>query len=94
MTRLESELNGYCRGIESFYPGCGEAGLSNSTRRYLGERLHLLTAEQRQRLFAADRLVPVAAQKAIEEQSWEQDEMNDLVTYLEQERQLEHREAA
>ena len=81
--------------MKNFYPGSGSAGLANGTRRYLGEQLHLLTAEQRKRLFDADSAVPIAAQKAREEDSWEQDEINDLVDYLEQERQQqEQRQAA
>ncbi len=94
METLQNSLNGYCYSIENFFPDCGSAGLANSTRRYLGERLHLLTPEQLNRLFRADKQVGIAAQRAIDQNSWEQDFMVDLLQYLEQEQQLEHREAA
>jgi len=86
METLQNSLSGYCYSIENFYPNDGESHLINSTRRYLGERLSQLTATEKAQLFAADRYAKEAAQKAKNENSWEQDSMNDLVDYLEQEK--------
>lgn len=88
MATLEQNLNGYIYGIETFEYGDGEAHLLNSTRRYLGSMLHLMTTAQQDRLFAADRFVGQAAHQAEPGDSWEQVMMRDLDEYLAQERIL------
>jgi hypothetical protein len=80
MTTLAQKLNGYTSAIGSYRPGDGEAGLMNSIRRYLDERLQSLSAAQRKQLAEADTAVIQAAQKAVG--TWEEDEMNDLVEFI------------
>lgn len=90
MTTLEQKVSGYCYSIKNFIPGNGAAGLANGTRRYLGERLHLLSQEQVRRLTEADSCIQDIVKRAADENSWEQDEINDMADYLEQERKLQH----
>ncbi len=94
MMTLEQKLRSYVLGLASFIPDNGEAHLLNGRRRYLGQHRSELTQEQLKSLWVADKMAIVAAQRAAKTRSWEQDSMNDLVAYLEQEQQLEHREAA
>ncbi len=90
MIPLQKQLDGYIHAMNNYYPDDGEVGPMNATRRYLGGRLDALSASQKNKLFDADRLVYGIAQKAREEDSWEQDEINDLVDYIEQEQATRH----
>lgn len=86
MTTLEQALKSYQYGLEHFYPGDGEAHLINAQRRYLGEHIQALTAEQAQALHTADALMGKALRQCKAQDSWEQDNLIDLQEYLSQER--------
>jgi uncharacterized protein YktA (UPF0223 family) len=76
-------LSSYAYGIENFYPGDGEAGLLNSYRRFIEPRRSEISPKQAKQLADADEKVSGVLARAMG--TWEEDEMRDLVEFLQQE---------
>ncbi|MBF0255972.1 MAG: hypothetical protein HQL47_05840 [Gammaproteobacteria bacterium] len=77
---LEKTLNSYAFCIENFYPGDGEAGYINSARRYLGDHIDELSAQDQAKLDRIDANALTTARAAYG--TWEEDEMRDLADFI------------